>query len=116
MSENATWPQELDALVAAPGQHRLLFENDSVRVIDTRISPGEMVPVHTHCWPASYYVISWSDIVRFGPNGEVENDTRGKPCPEPGQAIWANALPPHTVENVGGKLLHIISVEIKQPV
>jgi quercetin dioxygenase-like cupin family protein len=115
MPDNATWPPELDALIAAPDQHGLLFENDSVRVIDTRIAPGEIVPMHSHCWPATYYVISWSDIVRFGPNGEVQNDTRGKSTPTPGQAIWATALPPHTVENVGGKLLHIISVEIKKP-
>src|SRR4051812_17640441 len=101
MSENAMWPQELDALVAAPGQHRLLLENDSVRVLDTRIGPGEVVPIHTHCWPALYYVIAWSDIVRYGPEGNIENDTRGKPSPAIGQAIWAPALPSHSVENVG---------------
>jgi hypothetical protein len=28
----------LDALVAAPEHHRLLFEDDRVRVIDTRIA------------------------------------------------------------------------------
>lgn len=30
------WPDELDAVVAAPHQHRLLFENAHVRVLDTR--------------------------------------------------------------------------------
>jgi hypothetical protein len=108
-----TWPPELDALTAATAHHRLLLENEKVRVLETRIGPGEIVPLHTHCWPAVYYVVSWSDIVRYGPNGEVENDTRGKSTPAPGQAIWASELPPHTVENVGGELLHIISVEIK---
>ena len=30
------WPDSLDALVAAPGNHSLLFENDRVRVVQTR--------------------------------------------------------------------------------
>ena|SRR5436305_11425664 len=107
------WPVELDALTAATDHHRLLMENDKVRVLETRIGPGETVPIHTHCWPAVYYVVSWSDIVRFNAQGVVENDTRGKPTPEPGQVIWASELPPHSVQNVGGKLLQIISVEVK---
>jgi hypothetical protein len=40
LSEGA-WPADLDALRAAPGQHRLLLENERVRILDTRIAPGE---------------------------------------------------------------------------
>jgi hypothetical protein len=42
------WPEELDALIAAPRQHALLLENDHVRVVDTRIAAGETVPLNTH--------------------------------------------------------------------
>jgi hypothetical protein len=35
------WPDELDALIAAPRHHLLLMENESVRVLDTRVPPGE---------------------------------------------------------------------------
>ncbi len=31
------WPDSLDALRAAPNYHRLLFENDRVRVLEVRI-------------------------------------------------------------------------------
>lgn len=65
------WDDSLDALVAAPEQHRLVFENAHVRVLDTRIAPGERTPVHTHCWPASHYVVSWSDFVRRDATGAV---------------------------------------------
>jgi hypothetical protein len=34
------WPETLDALQAAPGHHQVLFEDDRVRVLDTRISAG----------------------------------------------------------------------------
>jgi quercetin dioxygenase-like cupin family protein len=46
------WPRELDALIAAPGSHRLLFENDRVRVLEVVIEPGAREPEHTHRWPS----------------------------------------------------------------
>src|SRR5437868_4212031 len=103
-----------DALQAAPAFHRLLLENDSVRVLDTRIQPGEIVPLHTHCWPAAHYVISWGDFVRRNQAGEVTLDSRKTGVAVmPGQALWSGPLELHTLENVGECAIHIISVEIK---
>ena len=42
------WPEELDALIAAPQHHKLLMENEFARVLDTLIPPGEITNVHTH--------------------------------------------------------------------
>ena len=56
------WPASLDALSAAPHHHTLIMENDRVRVLETRIPPGDIVPVHTHCWPSVLYVLSWSGV------------------------------------------------------
>jgi hypothetical protein len=115
MPPDSTWDPSLDALVAAPAQHRLLFENDRVRVLDTRIAPGERTPVHTHQWPASHYVISWSDFVRRDAEGVVLVDTRQSgPKSRPG-ALWGQPLPPHSLENVGSSPLRIISTELKGP-
>ena len=50
------WPDELDALTAAPKHHRRLLENERVRVLEVRIGPGEIVPVHTHRWPSVIYM------------------------------------------------------------
>jgi quercetin dioxygenase-like cupin family protein len=43
-----SWPLAMDALVAAPAHHTLLLENEKMRVVETRIPPGQTVPVHTH--------------------------------------------------------------------
>ena len=72
----AEWPEELDALVAAPEHHKLLMENDFVRVIDTFIPPGEVTNIHTHKWPSTLYVISWSNFIRYDPEGNVILDSR----------------------------------------
>ncbi len=107
------WPAELDALLAAPDHHVLLLENDAVRVVDTSILPGHIVPLHTHCWPQSLYLISWSECVRRDARGEVLMDSRMLPTPIEGSAFWSPALPPHTLENVGDSVLRLISVELK---
>lgn len=108
-----THPDSLDAIVAAPKHHRLLFENDRVRVLDTRIAPGDTVPLHTHCWPAVHHVVGWSDFVRRDEHGVVQVDTRGKPGVAVGTVLWSGPLGPHTLENVGPVELHVVSTELK---
>ena len=112
-SNPGPWPPELDAVVAAPKHHVVMLENDDVRVLDTRIAPGETVPLHTHRWPSVLYVLSWSDFVRRDERGEVALDSRTAGLAPP-KALWSAALPPHTLENVGDRDIHIISVELKK--
>jgi hypothetical protein len=110
------WPASLDALQAAPRHHRLILENERVRVLDTSIAPGDTVPLHTHRWPAVLHLLGWSDFVRRDGEGRVLVDTRGRPAPAHLPAIiWSEALPPHTLENVGTATLHVISIELKDP-
>jgi hypothetical protein len=108
------WPDSLDALTAAPGNHAVLMENESVRVVQTRILSGQTVPVHTHRWPAVLFVLSWSDIVRRDHLGNVVLDTRqSADAPKLNTPVWLDPLPPHSVENVGGAEVYTVQVEIK---
>ena len=105
---------DLDAVIAAPKQHRVVLENDLVRVLDTRIEPGETTPMHTHDWPAACYVLSWDHVVRRDATGETTFDSRAMGLKlEPGQSTWLGVLEPHTLENVGTNPVHLICVEIK---
>jgi len=108
------WPGELDAMLAAPEYHRLLFENEHVRVLDAHVDPGHTVPVHTHCWPGVLYILGVSDFVRRDPEGKVLLDTRGSSSHAPtGSAVWGDALIPHTLQNVGEHQLRNITIELK---
>lgn len=108
------WDDSLDALVSAPEHHKLLFENNHVRVLDTLILPGEITKIHTHRFPASLYILSWSDFIRYDANGNVMVDSRNiSNSPVPNTALWSEPLAPHSLQNIGDKNLHVISVEVK---
>jgi len=108
------WPDSLDAVTAAPANHTVLFENEHVRVLQTHISPGQKVPVHTHRWPSVLLVLSWSDFVRRDQHGNEILDTRkGFEVPKLNMPGWLEALPPHSVENVGEAEINNLQVEIK---
>ena len=104
----------LDAMTAAPEHHHLLMENDQVRVLDTRLGPGERTPLHAHAWPAALYVMSWSAFIRRDGDGNVIVDSRDwEDEPSVGEALWLPPLMPHSVENVGTGELRLIAVELK---
>jgi hypothetical protein len=104
----------LDALTAAPEHHTLLFENEHVRTLETRIRPGDLVPLHTHRWPSVLHVLAWSDCVRRDAEGRVVMDSRLSGAGAPPAVLWSPALPPHSLENVGSMEMRIVSVELKQ--
>ena len=108
------WPDHLDAVIAAPQYHVVLLENERVRVLDTRVPVGEIVPVHTHRWPALYYTIVAGDFIRRDPEGNVLFDSRTVTgLLKRSDATFMESLVPHSVENVSSVEIHLISVELK---
>jgi hypothetical protein len=110
------WPDDLDAVAAAPAHHGVLFENEYVRVLEARVEAGEAVPLHTHRLPGVQYFLSLADFVRCDANGEVVFDSRLDKLPnERPLVLWSEPTPPHTLENVGEVPIHVIVVESKPP-
>ena len=110
-----SWPDELDALIAAPANHHVLLENERVRVLQTVVAVGETTPVHTHRWASVEYVLGPTDFVRRDSEGNVLLDTRaaGNTGLRLSEALWAAPFAPHSVENVGEAELRVIMVELK---
>ncbi len=109
-----TWSESLDAVIAAPEQHQVIFENERVRVLDTRIKPGEKVPVHAHAWSSVTCFLSVGDFMRYDAEGNVELDSRTVGLNvAPGAVMWLPPLAPHSAENVGDGEIRGITVELK---
>ncbi len=116
MTGSWPWPAELDAVVAAPRFHTVLYEDDRVRVLEGTVRPGENVPLHTHRWGGVLYTLDSSDFVRRDPDGNVLADTRvSRSAPVAGTAGWGGPLTPHRFENVGDRVFHTLTVELKDP-
>jgi hypothetical protein len=114
-SEAWPWPDSLDALTAAADYHRLLLENERVRVLEVRIGPGQSVPVHTHRWPSAVYVMSGSDFIRRDGEGKLLFDSRTMGAlPATPTVQWIGPLPPHSVENIGNTEILLITTELKE--
>lgn len=108
------YPSDLDAVIASEKHHRLVMENEKVRVLETIIHPGEITNVHTHQWSSTTFFLSTSDMVRRDDKGNVLMDSRNlEAAPSPGEAVWTSSLGPHTLENVGESVIHVITVEVK---
>ena len=106
---------ELDGVVAAPDHHKVLFENDAVRVLEVTIRAGDVTPLHEHLRPTLNYVLSGSHLIRRDEHGSVLIDTRTDPDYVMPRVMYGATSPLHTIENPGPSDLDIIAVELKQP-
>lgn len=112
-------PADLDAVAAAPGNHRVLLENDRVRVLEVSVAPGETEPVHEHRWPSVLHIQSAQpaeDILYEVRDGQlVEVARRGLTGGTPPPALWVPSQGPHAVRNLGPDPYRLIRVELKPP-
>ncbi len=80
------WPDRMDALLAAPTSHRVLVDNDRVRVLEVVIEPGTREPEHTHRAP-SVMIIDEPARIRYHQGGTLLFDSQG-PGPACASAGW----------------------------
>ena len=65
------WSAAQDAVQAAPQNHRVILENDKVRVLDVTVPPRTKENIHAHCWPSVLYVTEAGKYVDYDINGKV---------------------------------------------
>lgn len=75
-----------DAVKVAPHVYKPIFENDRVRVLDTRMKPGDKTEMHGH-----------PDVVVYAVRGSMHTEATK-----------------HATENVGTTDAHVVLVELKQ--
>lgn len=107
------WTGELDALIAAPDSHRLLFENDRVRVLEVLIEAGAREPEHTHRYP-SVMIVDEPARIRYYEHGALTFESPAPDTPPQGpKAVWMDAEGPHSVENIDSTRYHALRIELR---
>ena len=114
-NDPATWPAALDATVAAPQNHKVVLENERVRVLEVTVQPGEREPVHGHKWPSVMYVMA-EDLIRdYDRDGKLLYDSStDKARMKTPYTIWMPPQAPHSVENLSKTPVRLLRVELKQ--
>jgi hypothetical protein len=110
------WPGELDGVKVAPETHKVIFENEHVRVLEVTIPPHSREPVHTHCLPSTLYVQQIGDIIVRAPDGKLIFDSRRMKESEkqkPPFVMWNAGEGPHSDENPSDTPIKIIQIESK---
>lgn len=119
-SDRMNWDPSLDAVIAAPKHHKVLFENDAIRVLDVTLEPDEEEPLHHHRWPSVFVFDQVSPPIHdIAPDGTVLPPNRdvlkavqawnGKGC----LVVQMAPQPVGRVLNASGKRLHGVRVEMK---
>ncbi len=114
MTEPWQWPDHLDATIAAPDSHTVIFENDLVRVLEIVLPPGVKEPEHTHRWPSLMTVMDPARI-RFFAEGELAYESLGAEPTGPRPPRWMDPEGPHSVENIDTCVFRAHRVELKRP-
>src|SRR5579862_4747901 len=105
--EASGFPEGYDAVTVAPNSHKVIFENELVRVLEvTMPSPGKIEPMHHHHWPS--FFLDWdtggkSPHVRYHQPGNVVRDEPSVDSPvHPGHwsVQWMKPEPMHAIETV----------------
>lgn len=90
-----------DAVVAAPQSHRILLENDKIRVLRVSIAPGATEPIHDHRWPSVMYFEQPQPISYIS-----YNLVDGTPVET--SRVDAPAIPTSMAESAGPEGLHAV--------
>jgi len=108
-------PASTDAVAAAPGNHRVLLENDRVRVLEITVAPGEREPVHAHCLPGVSYDLYAGKYREYDAKGNLVSEVKESP-PESQfpMTSWGEPVAPHAVENLDTRPMHSLRIELKQ--
>jgi predicted metal-dependent enzyme (double-stranded beta helix superfamily) len=101
----------MDALIAAPCSHRVLEENDRVRVLEVVIGPGAREPEHTHQAP-SVMIIDEPARIRYYAEGTLQFESQDRAALGT-RVRWMEPEGPHSVENIDKHRYHAIRIELK---
>lgn len=97
----------LDPLKIMPETHKLLFENQFVRVIESRVPAGGHEPKHSHPHCVTVGLADVDVEIKTFPDGRTIRTHRSA-----GTASWSEATV-HEVTNIGNTSSHNIRIELK---
>lgn len=109
----ADWEESRDAVIAAPDNHEVLYEDEHIRVLSVTLQPGIPEPLHHHRYPSIFVIDRLVPLRDFDADGNEQQ----LPLPPVFDMPLVLQMPPqdlHSVLNEGATPFHGTRVEFKQ--
>lgn len=110
-------PASFDAVAAAPNSHRVLLEDEKIRVLRVEVAPGVTEAVHEHRWPSVMYFEQPEPItyIKYKLINEkpVETERFNAPALAKSQTVRDEPEELHAVTNRGSAPFVAIRTEFK---
>lgn len=98
---------ENDATIAAPEAHRIIYENEYIRILESSLMPGQIVPFHTHQWDNLILTIQGSKFICN--DGITLKEEEWFPSAE----IVEGSCHAHSYQNIGTSVFLAVVFEFK---
>ena len=124
------WPDSLDAVKAAAENHRIVYEDDKVRILEVILWPNEFERLHTHklqsvmfgsnngdtsSFDIIYYRYRYdSSEQRYVVRDSVRQHSRGAKGNEPDIGHLRKPEGPHAIKNLSNVKVDIYRLEFKK--
>ena len=124
---NWRWADSLDAVKAAPHSHKVLFENDKIRILEVTLEPYAFEPMHTHRFPSVmfgsdkdtsqfdvvYYPFGYDTTQQVYFAKDSIKQHQGGQSNEPNVGNFMKPEGPHRVKNLSNVRIDVFRVELK---
>jgi hypothetical protein len=117
----STWPAKLDAVFAAPKNHKIVYEDAKLRVLQVICPPGAEEPVHTHRFKSMMWFTHSAHFIYYnyttGANGRlIKKDSvaiKGFPHQALNKGQIVEPEGPHSIKNIGNDTFMAYRIEYK---
>lgn len=125
-----TWPDSLDAVKAASSNHRVVFENDKIRILEVLLRPHEFETMHTHRLPSVMFSSNASDLSPFDivyyiygydslkhqyyVKKIIKQHNPGSKAGTPDSGYFMKPEGPHAIKNLSNVLVDVFRIEFKK--
>ena len=108
-------PDSMEAVHAAPGNHRVVYEDDRIRLLEVTILPGEKEPVHGHKYPSVFAFDAVQPALHdISPEGKPIEIKRGLLNNEFPACVSMGPQEPHAAQDVDTFPQHFYRLEFKK--
>lgn len=115
-------PEKLDAVAAAPENHKVVYEDDNVRILQVICPPGKEEPVHTHQYKSTMWFTQSAHFIYYNymintNNRLIKKDSteiKGFPAEVLNKGQMVDPEGPHSVKNVGADTFIAYRIEYKK--